>query len=43
MLQTRQAIQVADAINPSAEQLAEAKQRLRAVLNATLKWRELQE
>ena len=43
MLQTRQAIQVADAINPSAEQLAEAKQRLRDVLNASLKWRELQE
>ena len=43
MLQTRQAIQVADAINPSAEQLAEAKQRLRDVLNATLKWRKLQE
>ncbi len=43
MLQTRQAIQVADALNPSAEQLAEAKQRLRDVLNASLKWRELQE
>jgi hypothetical protein len=43
MLQTRQAIQVADALNPSAVQLAEAKQRLRDVLNASLKWRELQE
>jgi len=43
MLQTRQAIQVADALSPSAEQLAEAKQRLRDVLNKSLKWRELQE
>jgi formylglycine-generating enzyme required for sulfatase activity len=43
MLQTRQAIQVADAINPSAEQLAEAKQRLQVVLNESLIWRELQE
>jgi hypothetical protein len=43
MLQTRQAIQVADALNPSAEQLAEVKQSLRGVLNASLKWRELQE
>ena len=43
MLQTRQAIQVADALNPSAEQLAEVKQSLRDVLNASLKWRELQE
>jgi formylglycine-generating enzyme required for sulfatase activity len=43
MLQTRQAIQVADALHPSAEQLAEAKQRLRDVLNASLNWRELQE
>jgi hypothetical protein len=43
MLQTRQAIQVADALNPSAVQLAEAKQRLHEVLNASLKWRELQE
>ena len=42
MLQTRQAIQVADALNPSAEQLAEAKQRLRDVLNESLKWRDLQ-
>jgi formylglycine-generating enzyme required for sulfatase activity len=43
MLQTRQAIQVADALNPSAEQLAEAKQRLQVVLNESLNWRELQE
>ena len=43
MLQTRQAIRVADAINPSAEQLAEVKQHLRDVLNASLKWREMQE
>jgi hypothetical protein len=43
MLQTRQAIQVADALNPSAEQLAEVEQRLQDVLNASLKWRELQE
>jgi hypothetical protein len=43
MLQTRQAIQVADALNPSAEQLAEAKQCLRDLLNASLKWLELQE
>jgi hypothetical protein len=34
---------VADALNPSAVQLAEAKQRLHEVLNASLKWRELQE
>ena len=43
MLQTRQAIQVPDALHPSAEQLAEVKQRLQDVLNASLKWRELQE
>ena len=43
MLQTRQAIQVADALHPSEEQLAEAKQRLQVVLNASLNWRELQE
>jgi hypothetical protein len=43
MLQTRQAIRVADALHPSAEQLAEVKQHLRDVLNASLRWREMQE
>jgi len=42
MVQTRQAIQVADAFNPSAEQLAEVKLRLRQTLQHKLNWRDLQ-
>ena len=42
MLQTRQAIQVADTLNPSAEKLAEAKQRFQVALNESLNSRELQ-
>lgn len=40
-LQTRQAIKVASAPDPSPEELAQAKQRLRQRLQQTLKWREL--
>jgi formylglycine-generating enzyme required for sulfatase activity len=40
-LQTRQAIKVTAAHNPSAQELAEAKQRLQDRLQETLKWREL--
>ena len=43
MLQTRQAIQVANALQPSPEQLKDAKHRLHEVLNKSLKWRQLQE
>jgi formylglycine-generating enzyme required for sulfatase activity len=42
MLQTRQAIQVADALHPSPEQLEEVRHQLRTVLNESLKWRDLQ-
>lgn len=40
-LQTRQAIKVSAAHNPSPAELAEAKQRLQDRLQETLKWREL--
>ena len=40
-LQTRQAIKVTAAHNPSTQELAEAKQRLQDRLQETLKWREL--
>ncbi len=42
LLQTRQAIQVAGAKEPSPEQLAEVKQRLQATLREKLNWRDLQ-
>ncbi len=42
LLQTKQAIKVADSANPSAEQLAEVKQRLQATLQEKLNWRDLQ-
>jgi formylglycine-generating enzyme required for sulfatase activity len=42
LLQTRQAIKVADAANPSPELLAEVKQRLQATLQEKLNWRDLQ-
>jgi formylglycine-generating enzyme required for sulfatase activity len=42
LLQTRQAIKVADAANPRPEQLTEVKQRLQAALQGKLNWRDLQ-
>ncbi len=42
LLQTKQAIKLADAANPSPEQLSEVKQRLRATLRKQLNWRDLQ-
>jgi len=42
LLQANQAIQVPDAVNPSAERLAEVRQRLRQTLQRKLKWRDLQ-
>ncbi len=42
LLQTRQAIKVAGAKDPSPEQLAEVKQRLQATLREKLNWRDLQ-
>ena len=42
LLQTRQAIKVADAANPSPETLVEVKQRLQASLHERLNWRDLQ-
>ena len=42
LLQTRQAIKVAGAKEPSPEQLAEVKQRLQATLREKLNWRDLQ-
>jgi formylglycine-generating enzyme required for sulfatase activity len=42
LLQTNQAIKVADAANPSPEQLSEVKQRLQATLQEKLNWRDLQ-
>jgi hypothetical protein len=42
LLQTRQAIKVADATNPSPETLVEVKQRLQASLQERLNWRDLQ-
>jgi formylglycine-generating enzyme required for sulfatase activity len=42
LLQTRQAIQVAGAKEPSPEQLAEVKRRLQATLREKLNWRDLQ-
>ena len=41
LLQTKQAIKVADAANPTPEQLEEVKQRLQATLQQTLNWRDL--
>ena len=43
LLQTKQAIKVPDAANPSPEQLAEVKQRLQAKLQEKLNWRDLQQ
>jgi hypothetical protein len=42
LLSDHQAIQVPDAVNPSAERLAEVRQRLRQTLQRKLKWRDLQ-
>lgn len=42
LLQTKQAIKVADAANPSPEQMVEVKQRLQATLQEKLSWRDLQ-
>ncbi|MFM9104807.1 MAG: TIR domain-containing protein, partial [Cyanobium sp.] len=42
LLQAHQAIQVAGAANPSPEQLAKVKQRLRQSLQRRLNWRDLQ-
>lgn len=42
LLQMNQAIKVLDAVNPSAEQLAEVKHRLQATLQEKLNWRDLQ-
>ena len=41
LLQDRQAIQVARAADPSPEQLAQVKERLRRSLESTLVWRQL--
>ncbi|MFM9089527.1 MAG: toll/interleukin-1 receptor domain-containing protein, partial [Cyanobium sp.] len=43
LLEVNQAILVADAVNPSPEQLVEVKQRLRAALQQKLNWRDLQD
>jgi formylglycine-generating enzyme required for sulfatase activity len=42
LLQTKQAIKVADSANPSSRQMAEVKQRLQATLQVKLNWRDLQ-
>jgi formylglycine-generating enzyme required for sulfatase activity len=42
LLSDHQAIPVPDAVNPSAERLAEVRQRLRQTLQRKLKWRDLQ-
>jgi formylglycine-generating enzyme required for sulfatase activity len=42
LLSDHQVIQVPDAVNPSAERLAEVRQRLRQTLQRKLKWRDLQ-
>ncbi|MEB3266278.1 MAG: SUMF1/EgtB/PvdO family nonheme iron enzyme [Cyanobacteriota bacterium] len=42
LLQDRQAILVARAVDPSAEQLAQVKERLRQSLDTMLNWRQLQ-
>ena len=41
LLQTKQAIKLADAANPSPEQLSEVKQRLQTTLQQALNWRDL--
>jgi formylglycine-generating enzyme required for sulfatase activity len=41
LLQTKQAIKVADAANPSPKQLEEVKEQLQTTLQQTLNWRDL--